>query len=191
MARAAKLFHERGYGSVSIRDIGAATGVSSSTLYHHFKDKEELLFAINERFMIEFNETIAAVDDPSETATERLREVIAAHVRFQYDRREDLLNGNHFRRVLHTEHRDRIVQLMRDYRDMVRAIADAGHRSGEFPVRDPWLHVGVILDMVNGLREWYSPGGPFTIDELAEEYGLAAVRIMGVAAAPLPPALAR
>ena len=33
---AARLFYRQGYGSASIRDLAAAVGISSSTLYHYY-----------------------------------------------------------------------------------------------------------------------------------------------------------
>lgn len=46
LAHAAKLFVERGYKGLSMREIAEATGVSKAGLYYHFKDKEDLFLAI-------------------------------------------------------------------------------------------------------------------------------------------------
>ncbi|MFD4443559.1 TetR/AcrR family transcriptional regulator [Nocardia sp. NPDC058519] len=46
---AARLFSERGFGAVSIEDIGAAVGVSGPALYHHFAGKTHLLTEIMDR----------------------------------------------------------------------------------------------------------------------------------------------
>ncbi|MEV4154952.1 TetR/AcrR family transcriptional regulator [Nocardia salmonicida] len=46
---AAHLFEERGFGAVSIEDIGAAVGVSGAALYHHFAGKTQLLNEIIDR----------------------------------------------------------------------------------------------------------------------------------------------
>lgn len=43
---AAKLFGERGYAAVSVRDIADAVGCQQSALYYHFKDKRALLQAV-------------------------------------------------------------------------------------------------------------------------------------------------
>ncbi|MFT4212051.1 MAG: helix-turn-helix domain-containing protein [Microbacterium sp.] len=40
---ASKLFGERGYRAVSLREIAAASGTTHSTLIHHFGSKDELL----------------------------------------------------------------------------------------------------------------------------------------------------
>ncbi|WP_431966036.1 TetR/AcrR family transcriptional regulator [Nocardia sp. bgisy134] len=46
---AARLFNERGFGAVSIEDIGASVGVSGPALYHHFAGKTHLLNEIIDR----------------------------------------------------------------------------------------------------------------------------------------------
>jgi AcrR family transcriptional regulator len=45
LAAATRLFTERGYGSVSVEDIGAAVGLAGPALYHHFGSKVDLLLA--------------------------------------------------------------------------------------------------------------------------------------------------
>lgn len=48
--QARRLFHERGYVETSIADIRAAADVSSSSLYHQFRTKAELLVAVLESY---------------------------------------------------------------------------------------------------------------------------------------------
>jgi AcrR family transcriptional regulator len=50
LQRASLLFRERGYGATSIQDIAEAAGLSSSTMYHHFANKQDVLYAIVSRF---------------------------------------------------------------------------------------------------------------------------------------------
>lgn len=40
---ASRLFATRGYSAVSMRDVASAVGVTPANLYHHFKDKKELI----------------------------------------------------------------------------------------------------------------------------------------------------
>ena len=44
------LFSHRGYGATSMRDIAGTAGVSTGSVYHHFKDKESIFQALLERF---------------------------------------------------------------------------------------------------------------------------------------------
>lgn len=46
LLQASKLFVERGYKGLSMREIAEAAGISKAGLYYHFKDKEDLFLAI-------------------------------------------------------------------------------------------------------------------------------------------------
>jgi len=46
IAAARKLFTERGYHSVGIREFAAEAGLTRGALYHHFGDKESLFLAV-------------------------------------------------------------------------------------------------------------------------------------------------
>lgn len=48
LREATRLFVERGYTGISMREIAEGVGVSKAGLYYHFKDKEDLLLAILE-----------------------------------------------------------------------------------------------------------------------------------------------
>jgi AcrR family transcriptional regulator len=51
LAAAADLFAERGYPSASVSDLAAALGVSKALLYHYYRDKEQLLADIVDRYL--------------------------------------------------------------------------------------------------------------------------------------------
>lgn len=42
----ARLFQERGYAAVTLRSIAAEAGVTTGSLYHYFRDKEEIVLEI-------------------------------------------------------------------------------------------------------------------------------------------------
>lgn len=47
---ALKLFSKRGYSAVSIRDIGNIVGIKESTIYYHFKNKQDIFDELLKRF---------------------------------------------------------------------------------------------------------------------------------------------
>lgn len=65
---ARKLFNERGYNAVSVKDIADALGISKGNLTYHFKKKEQIMEALlksleNERQLPPVPQTIAELDN--------------------------------------------------------------------------------------------------------------------------------
>ena len=50
---ALRVFAEKGYSDTTMTDIARKAGVSTPVLYEYFKTKEDLLFAIPEKFTAE------------------------------------------------------------------------------------------------------------------------------------------
>lgn len=167
---AATLFHEQGYGHVGMRAIAEAAGVTTGSLYHHFDGKQDLL----ERICLGMTATfvdghlpLLATDDP---APERLRTLIRQHVIFFWDRRVWLSVAFRELRHLDDDRRARVTAHRRRYQDAIRDVVAAGIDDGTFTVDDPDLATLALLDAVNGINDWFRPGGRLDIAELADWY---------------------
>ena len=64
----AHLIATRGYSNTSLRDVAADVGISTGTLLHHFRSKEELLvatlLAVSDDFLEHTHQAIARLGDP-------------------------------------------------------------------------------------------------------------------------------
>lgn len=82
LSAASRLFNNRGYTTVTMDEIGAAAGVTSTSVYRYFATKSDLLSAVivraNEPLRLGIAEAIAASVSP----TEALRGTIDAYVSF-------------------------------------------------------------------------------------------------------------
>jgi len=184
LQRASLLFYERGYGATSIRDIAEAVGISSSTMYHHFASKQDVLYAIVNRFMSEFvGATVPVLRNRSVSPAERIRRVVRLHIEISDDRRPELLIGNPIRYALGPAQREHATALQIAYHDAVRDTIAEGCRAGEFRVRDVPITTLAILDMLNGIREWFSPAGRLSRAELVERYTGLVFTMLGAAPA--------
>src|SRR5437764_10263335 len=69
------LFAERGFERATIKDLSEAAGVAQGLVYHYFRSKDELLFAVLERqsFLPELRRLLAV--PPDGPASEVLQEV--------------------------------------------------------------------------------------------------------------------
>lgn len=83
---ALRLFSERGYQAVTVRELAAEVGLTSAALYHHFPSKEACLEALVFPYI------------------ERLEAVLADHPRVLAPSREDLrgLLADYLQGLLHT-----------------------------------------------------------------------------------------
>lgn len=61
LLEALNLFSSRGYDSVSVRDIAYAVGIKESSLYNHFKSKQDIFDSIIEEYMGRWEEIFRKV----------------------------------------------------------------------------------------------------------------------------------
>jgi AcrR family transcriptional regulator len=177
---ASHLFYDRGFAATSIRDIAIDVGISSSTMYHHFTNKKEILNAVVTRFMEDFNAaTIPVLTDSSSDLLDRLRTVIKIHIEMSDERRPELLAGNPVRYALDATQREHVLGLQASYNSAVRTMIDEGVTSGAFSVPDSALATMALLDMLNGIREWYRSDGRVDRATIIREYTNFALLILG------------
>lgn len=72
---ATELFCRDGYNRVSLRDIGAAVGLSASGVSRHFDSKDQLMVLIRERAMAQISASISAALRTSSTGEEAARSI--------------------------------------------------------------------------------------------------------------------
>lgn len=75
-----RLFMEKGYEHTSIQDIiDHLGGLSKGAIYHHFKSKEDILFAVGDRMMSESNRKLADIRDRTDlNGREKLKSIFQA-----------------------------------------------------------------------------------------------------------------
>jgi AcrR family transcriptional regulator len=171
MCHASTLFYERGFAATSIRDIAEAACISSSTMYHYFENKQEVLYAITTKFMEDFvAATVPVLRDRTRTPAARMREIVRIHLEMSDDRRPELLIGNPIRYALSPAQQREGIRLQAAYHDAVRDVIAEGCASGEFRVEEVGVATMAVLDMLNGVREWFRRSGPLTRDEVVRQY---------------------
>jgi TetR/AcrR family transcriptional regulator, cholesterol catabolism regulator len=79
IAAASELFASKGFEGTSIRDIAAASGVLSGSLYYHFPSKEDLLFTVHQESLTAMRREVEAAIANISEPWQRLEEAIVAH----------------------------------------------------------------------------------------------------------------
>src|SRR6516225_6566701 len=82
---AARLFRERGFADTGMRDIADAADLSAANLYHYFNGKHDLLAYCQDRALDRMLAAVDAARRKPTGAADRLRSVLAAHLRTLLD----------------------------------------------------------------------------------------------------------
>jgi AcrR family transcriptional regulator len=78
---AAKLFKEKGYSAVTMRDLAKAMGIKAASLYNHIKSKQDILRAIVISLAEEFTAEMKLIESSNISCIDKLNSIIELHVR--------------------------------------------------------------------------------------------------------------
>ncbi|MEN3302446.1 TetR/AcrR family transcriptional regulator [Pseudonocardia sp.] len=178
VALASRMFRERGYHAVGMRAIAEAADMQAASLYHHFRNKEELLleaiFVVDRDLVVDQLPILDGAGDHRE----RLARLVRGHVLHVGANRDAWWVAGRELRALSPEKLDAVQVYRRRYQHAIADFLAAGVAAGEFACPDPRLTALAVLDMLNGLNGWFTPGGRLGISELADRYAELAVRLV-------------
>ncbi len=170
---AAALFREKGFTATSTRELSDRLGIQNSSLYHHIRSKNDLLYSISMESVKHMVDTLEAVladsTYASAPAAERLQRVITAHLTAAIADRDMHATMLAEMRALPPERRAEVVVARADYEQRVREIIAEAQESGDL-VADPsarYLTLA-LLNLLNWTIFWYDPQGELQVPELAE-----------------------
>jgi AcrR family transcriptional regulator len=166
---AAALFDELGFHRTTTAAIADRVGTAKATVYHYFRAKHDILYAIHDEWIDEllalFEATTATTDDPVETIRAVTRDIVQlidqkpGHVRvfFEYFRElpPDL-------RASAKVKRDR-------YEELVEGAILRGMQQGSMAWQNPRTASFALFGMCNWAYQWYRPGGELTHDEVSDQ----------------------
>ncbi|MCD6707181.1 MAG: TetR/AcrR family transcriptional regulator [Thiobacillus sp.] len=129
IAAALQLFTQRGYFSTSVPDMARAAQVSVGSIYHHFKDKEDVARALYLGLTVGLQEALEKIALDNATAHDRCRAVMTT----LFELTESNRDAMEF--MLYAKHRDflpseRPVCSSKPFETM-RAFVQSGMENGE------------------------------------------------------------
>src|SRR5881394_2944225 len=127
---AARLFRARGFADTGMRDIAQAADLSAANLYHYFDGKHDLLAYCQTRALDRMLDAVSTARLTDASSADRLRSVLAAHVRTLLD---DIEGATAHLQIdsLPPAWRAPIVKKRDRYERELRRLVDEGIRSGE------------------------------------------------------------
>jgi AcrR family transcriptional regulator len=151
---AVRAMNERGLRGAGMRDIARAAGLSTGNLYYYFRNKEELVYACQDRAVEQLLEVLDCAR-PRDGAEEQLASLIDGHLRVVMDGGASLhLELDALPKPLFK----RIVQKRDKYERGVRELIVAGQREGAVRAGESKLQAFALLGALNWVARWYHEG---------------------------------
>ena len=170
LARAAKVFAEKGYHSTTMRDLAAASGMSLAGMYYYVRGKEELLFRIQERCFMRVlagaQRALAALGGGDADPGERLHAFIRHHVTFFAAHMAEMKVLSHEATSLTGERQRKVNAIKRRYVDLLEGLLK--DVAPEEPAVERSAASYMLFGMMNWIYNWYDPAGEIDPQRLAE-----------------------
>jgi len=156
IAKAAKLFREKGFSATSMRDLAEHVGVEAASLYNHISSKAEILQEICFKTANNFMSHIDEVDaNPSKTAIEKIQEILRFHIKQMLDNYEEVYVSDREWKHLTDPYLSNMQTQRRAYRQRIAFVIEEGIRKGEIKPIDAPTAVLIMLHAVSGIESWH------------------------------------
>lgn len=168
-AAALRLFAERGYAAVSMRQIASEVGVQAGALYNYIPDKQALLFSLMQSHMDTLL-TARKRQPPYDGALVQLEAFVRFHIVFHLDRPDAVFVSYMELRNLTPENFSHIEKMRSAYEDELENILIAGADEGVFQVADSKVATLALIAMLTGVTTWYRSGGRLSAAQVQNVY---------------------
>lgn len=167
LEKATDLFYRHGFVKASIRDIVRAVGVTNSTIYIHFKNKDEILFHIIEdmgsMLLRELHQAMAKHNDPVEC----LREMIFRQVCLIKEKRKEIKIYMEEQYQLPMALRKKALKQHRKIYDIYyKKILEIKEKGLVQEINTTVMTFGLFA-MMNWAYRWFKESGELSIEKVA------------------------
>lgn len=176
------LFAHRGYHGTSIRDIAAAAGVQSATLYGHFPSKDAILAELNAGGHRAHLEALqAAVDAAGDDPVDQLRAIVRRNVLQHAGYRLLAVVCNNELHSLSPAAAAPVLALRAKSEQLLRSVVGRGIARGAFAPIHRNATLAALGSMGIRIANWFpSPDVDLDAEALAEVYADLALRMLGI-----------
>jgi AcrR family transcriptional regulator len=173
------LFSRLGYHGTTMKHVANELGVRAPSLYNHIGSKQEIL----QRIMVIGMQRLLAYQDAALASTddvgEQLRRMTGAHVLVHIRHRRSAMVGDRELANVEEPVLSEVRGMREQYESRYREVIERGIREGRFDVGSTKLASFAIIEMASSVSVWFREDGPLSDNQVADEYGGMALRIVG------------
>lgn len=166
---AAKLFKEKGYRAVTMRDLADKLDIKAASLYNHIHSKQEILSLIVISTAESFTQHINNIFPKPMPSVEKLEEIISMHIDIAVQKTDFLACMNNDWMHLEKKQLMYFLGMRNDYEAKFRKIILEGMKKGELKARDPEIVLFSILSTLRTFYLWYSKKNSLPSEQLKRE----------------------
>lgn len=155
IAKAARLFREKGYSATSMRDLAEHVGVEAASLYNHIKSKAEILQEICFKTANQFMNHITEVELSEQKNLDKIEAILRFHIRQIITQYEEVYVMDREWKHLTDPYLSNMQSQRRSYRQRIAAIIEEGIRKNEIKNIDAPTAVLIMLHAVGGIESWH------------------------------------
>lgn len=169
MRAAAHLFKTKGYERTTVRELGAAVGIQSGSLFHHFKSKEDILLGVMEETIIinmaRMHEALSNADNSENSLLALIQcELDSVHT----DTGEAMSVLVYEWRSLKQDKQKYILQLRDEYETLWLNTIKQSIAEGKID-QDPFILRRLLAGAIGWTTTWYRPDGDLSLEALAKQ----------------------
>lgn len=170
LTEAARLFREKGYERTTVRDLAAAVGIQSGSLFHHFRSKEEILKAVMVETIRLNTALMQAAMEAADTPRQKLRALIRAELESINGQTGEAMAVLVFEwRSLSEDAQADVLELRDIYEKLWLDVLQRLEREGALGA-DPFVVRRMLTGALSWTVTWYKPErGGLTLDGLTDQ----------------------
>lgn len=175
---AARMFRERGFQAISMRDLAAAIHIKAASLYNHFSGKQAILEAIVLPTAQQFTHGMHAIRSSQQSPVEQLRAVIQLHITLTLQNPDAMACLNNDWIHLEGEAFSKVSRMRDDYELSFRQIIREGVELQQFEFIDEEIVLYSFLSTLRTLYQWYIRKKP--VDQRVMSDSIVQVLMQGI-----------
>ncbi len=169
MRAAAHLFKTKGYERTTVRELGAAVGIQSGSLFHHFKSKEDILLGVMEETIIINMARMHEALGNAKTPKDQLLALITCELESVHKETGEAMSVLVYEwRSLKEDKQKYILKLRDEYESLWLNTIKACEQEGLIKNK-PFILRRLLAGAIGWSTTWYRPDGNLSIQDLANE----------------------
>jgi len=169
LAKAAKLFREKGYERTTVRDVAAAVGIQSGSIFHHFKSKEAILKAVMEEVVVYNTFRMQTKLSHAVSPREQVLALIMCELEAVNGVTGDAMSVLVYEwRSLSEANQHYILALRDEYEQLWINALELAKEQGELTA-DTFILRRFLTGALSWTTTWFDKSGDLSIERLAEE----------------------